>query len=406
MNQHTLFYYPYASLTDAQGPLLKAAALYFDRLYILDPEKATGASIGIGEVEDDVNLLEKEGILERVSPEDILVKYEDAITAAIRADQNDREFIRLCETSGRAAAWTLALAKVPKEIRNDPKHKEYSTRNPKDQAMQRFMGELPRSLTKDNLGYSETYAEVTKRYKEQSVYDEIWDSHGKEIEYRYADYPLPLGESIMMNHALFAGLLHTEATPITDDPFHNKVLNYKINRALQTGEVQDVLEDRARQRNLKRDLLVTTMLTDIDLGFIPPAMSVEGILKYRNKHEAELQQARDRLGWLAREIRESPWSKEYADEIDHVTIPKIHKELEPVRKSWASWLKTAGFVAGGVAAVISLTTTPLVPVAVVIGMMGMTKDVVIPGIEHFLDWKQGKKEATGNGLHYFIKLKG
>lgn len=382
MNPHTLFYYPYASLTDAQGPLLKAAALYFDRLYILDPEKATGASIGIGEVEDDVNLLEKEGILERVSPEDILVKYEDAITAAIRADQNDREFMRLCETSGRAVTWTLALAKIPKEIKDDPNNKQYSMLKPKDQAMQRFMGEW------------------------QSVYDEIRDSHGKEVEYRYADYPLPLGESIMMNHALFAGLLHTEATPITDDSFHNKVLNYKINRALQTGEVQEVLEDLARQRNLKRDQLVTTMLTDIDLGVVPPSMSVEDILKYRNKHEAELQQARERLGWLAREIRESPWSKEYADKIDQETIPKIHKELEPVKKSWASWLKTAGFVAGGVAAVISLTTTPFVPVTVAIGMMGMTKDVVIPGIEHFLDWKQGKKEATVNGLHYFIKLKG
>lgn len=406
MNQHTLFYYPYASFTDTQGPLLKAAALYFDKLYILDPEKATGGSIGIGEVEDDVNLLEKEGILERISPEDILLKYEDAITAAIRVDQNDREFIRLCETSGRAAAWTLALAKIPKEIRNDPKHKEYSTRKPKDQAMQRFMGELPSSLTKDNLGYSETYAEVTKRYKEQSVYDEIWDSHGKEIEYRYADYPLLLGESITMNHALFVGLLHTEATPITDDPFHNKVLNYKINRALQTGEVQDVLEDRARQRNLKRDLLVTTMLTDIDLGVIPPTMLVEGILKYRNKHEAELQQARDGLGWLAREIRESPWSKKFADEVDQVTIPKIHKELEPVKKSWALWLKTAGLIAGGVAAVLSLASTPLIPVPVAISALGLATDVAIPGKELFDEWKQGKKEATGNGLHYFIRLKG
>lgn len=32
MAEHTLFYYPYASLTSAQLPLLKVAALYFDKL--------------------------------------------------------------------------------------------------------------------------------------------------------------------------------------------------------------------------------------------------------------------------------------------------------------------------------------------------------------------------------------
>lgn len=55
---------------------------------------------------------------------------------------------------------------------------------------------------------------------------------------------------------------------------------------------------------------------------------------------------------------------------------------------------------------ISVTTTPLVAVPVaIIAMSKLAKDVAIPGIEHFIDWKQGKKQATGNGLHYFTKLK-
>ena len=37
MTKHNLFYYPYASFTNAQFPLLKVAALYFDKLVILDP---------------------------------------------------------------------------------------------------------------------------------------------------------------------------------------------------------------------------------------------------------------------------------------------------------------------------------------------------------------------------------
>jgi hypothetical protein len=36
MSEHKLLYYPYASFTNAQLPLLKVAALWFDKLVILD----------------------------------------------------------------------------------------------------------------------------------------------------------------------------------------------------------------------------------------------------------------------------------------------------------------------------------------------------------------------------------
>src|ERR1043166_1058270 len=127
MTEHNLFYYPYASFTDAQLPLLKVAALYFDKLYILDPNKATGGSVGPGDVAQDVALLERAHILTRVSPGEVLGKYERDMAAAIRADLNDPEFIELCEKSGKAKLWTLALAKVPKEIREDVQNREYAT---------------------------------------------------------------------------------------------------------------------------------------------------------------------------------------------------------------------------------------------------------------------------------------
>ncbi|MBI4488141.1 MAG: hypothetical protein HY694_03570 [Deltaproteobacteria bacterium] len=56
-----------------------------------------------------------------------------------------------------------------------------------------------------------------------------------------------------------------------------------------------------------------------------------------------------------------------------------------------------------------LITDPLVSVPVAIGAtalgLDVTKDVVIPGTELFLDWKKGGKEAAANGLHYLLKLK-
>ncbi len=45
------------------------------------------------------------------------------------------------------------------------------------------------------------YAETGQAYHE---YREGYDAN---VEYRYADFPLALGEAIMMNHALFAGRL-------------------------------------------------------------------------------------------------------------------------------------------------------------------------------------------------------
>ena len=42
MTEHNLFYYPSASFTNAQLPLLKMTALWFDKLVFLDPVGARG----------------------------------------------------------------------------------------------------------------------------------------------------------------------------------------------------------------------------------------------------------------------------------------------------------------------------------------------------------------------------
>lgn len=42
VDKHHLFYFPYASFTNEQLPLLKVAALYFDKLVILTPSVRAG----------------------------------------------------------------------------------------------------------------------------------------------------------------------------------------------------------------------------------------------------------------------------------------------------------------------------------------------------------------------------
>ncbi len=407
MNPHTIFYYPYGSFEDAQVPLLKAAALYFDKVYMLDPEKANSGTIGIGAIAKDVELLEQKGVLVRVAPEEVLSKYEHAIADAIRADLQDPEFVKLCETSGRAQQWTLALAKVPKEIRNDPQYQ------PLDRSMQRLMGDLPRSVAPDIIRYSERYTEVTKVYTE--VYDEVRPSGSQSIEYRYADYPLLLGESIMVNHALFAGLLQAGATPLSDDPFHHKVLSLKIKRARKIPEFRKILEDQARQ--LKQDLLALTALQDtqLDLPAMSPKLPLEEVLEYRRSHDSDLQQAREGLGWLAREIGGTPWSKEFADKVDRKTIPSIRRKLEEAKKARDSWLNSQrgrnaldaiGLTLATAAATIPLilSPTPLMPIAIATAALALAGGTGIPALKLVREWREGKTEAMNNGLHYLLKI--
>jgi hypothetical protein len=73
MTDHKLFYYPYASFTDQQLPLLKVAALYFDTLALLDPANASWATIGADRVATSaVRQLKDAGILEIVTPAPVL----------------------------------------------------------------------------------------------------------------------------------------------------------------------------------------------------------------------------------------------------------------------------------------------------------------------------------------------
>jgi hypothetical protein len=298
----------------------------------------------------------------------------------------------------------LALAKIPKSIREDPDFK------PLDRAMQHLMGDLAREAAAELIQYDEMYAAGSE------VYDEYREGDAGVMEYRYADYPLALGEAIMINHALFGSLLHTGATPLTDDPFHNQVLDYKIQRAREIPALRSILDDRAVQRKLKKDQLAMAALTDLDLAIISPQMPLVEILEYRHDHDHDLQKAREELGWLAREIRQTPWSADFAAEIEHKTIPAIHKSLQEGRKARDSWLKSdrgknalkaTGLAAGTAAATLTLllSPTPLLPVAIVTGVLGLVGGTVVPGLELLRDWKEGRGAAMENGLHYLMALR-
>jgi hypothetical protein len=429
MTEHNLFYYPYASFTNAQLPLLKVAALYFDKLYILDPVGASWDTIGTDHfARDAAQQLRDAGILETVTPATVLAKNQTLIAEAIRRDMRDGEFLELCEAHSQASGkqrWTLSLAKVPQDLQAD-------------QAMRHLMGDFARDVASKTAYAAADYIEQTQSslpgneqpipyglverandYREYAEvgqpYDEYREGYDADVEYRYADLPLALGEAIMMNHALFASMLHAGATPITDDPFHNQALSLKLRRAAQEPLIRQTQANRARQN--KADLLAIAALTDsqIELPILSPALPLDAILEYRQKHGDALQQMRSKLGRMARRIEAEPWSTEFGRELEHKTIPDILDELDEARKARDAWLKSergrlalkaANVVVGAAAISLTLFTTPFIPIALAAVGVGLSvaKDIVFPGAEWLLDWREGKKTAQENGLHYLLKF--
>ena len=409
MAEHSLFYYPYASFTNAQLPLLKVAALYFDTLVLLDPVGASWDTVGADDgARDAMKMLKDAGILKIVAPAAVLARYERLIAEAIRRDMGDREFLDLCDAQSQASGkqrWTLSLAKVPQDVKTD-------------QAMRHLMGDFAREVAKDSGQYRERAGGNPSEYYEYAetgrAYDEYREGYDGGVEYRYADFPLALGEAIMLNHALFAGLLHSGATPITNDPFHSRALAHKLQRATQEPPIRQVIADRVAQRQLKAGALAAAALTDtqIQLPILNPAIPLAEVLEYRQRHPEALAKVRDTLGLMARRIEAEPWSADFEREIETQTLPDLIEQLNQVTKSrdaWLGtqrtkqWLKAAGIAVGAASAVLAVVTAPVTPVALAAAGLTLASGTAIPGAEWLLDWRDGKNSVQENGLHYLLK---
>lgn len=344
-----------------------------------------------------------------MTPATVLAKYERLSAESIRRDMADREFLDLCDAQSQAAGklrWTLSLAKVPQDVQTD-------------QAMRQLMGDLARGVTMNSAQYRERTGGNPTEYYEYAeagqAYYEHREGYDINVEYRYAESPLALGKAIMTNHALFAGLLHAGATPITDAPFHNQALALKLRRAAQDPTIQRVVTNRARARQLKAGQLAATALTDntqLNLPALNPLLPLEKVLKYREEHAAALGQAWDKLAWLARRMGAEPWSDESAKEIEHKTIPDIAKGLDEARKARDAWLNSkrgrlalsaAGIAVGAAAAVLAVFTAPLMPVVLATAGLRLVSGTTIPDAERLLDWRDGKKTVQENGLHYLLR---
>jgi len=414
MTENRLFYYPYATMTDAQVPLLKIAALYFDKLVLLDPREATWNQIGPDPgALDEVLLLERHGLLERIGPQKVLRDYSPAFEESALEDMRDPGFLRMCsdqaERTGRHT-WSLALAKVPGDFLSD-------------QGLRSLLGNLAPRLAREMGrragGYMEYRMDQVRGLSDFIRNGQVFDerrvySPSSVVDYRYINVPLAVGEAIMVNHALFNGLLLGKATPISDDPFHSKILAHKLRRVMREPAVREILDDRLGQRNLRADLLASAALptAGLKLPAFSPNVPVEMILEYRQDHAGDLARVRAHLASLAEHIETAPWTRNFKKELRR-TVRELQAELDAVRRQRDDWIKhnrqramlsAAGLTAGTAAAVLSVIAAPVTPIVLAIAGLTLVSGTVIPGAEWLRTWKEGSSAGHENGLSYLLQI--
>lgn len=161
MTDNNLFYYPYASSTNAQLSLLKVAALLFGKLVIFDPVGASWDTVGADYIaRDALRELKDAGSLEAVTPATVLAKYEQPIAEAIRRNMRDHEFIDLCDAYGRTSdkqRWTLSLAKAPQDVQTDRR-------------MRNLMGDFASGIVRLQAGLKELCIKASKIELKPIVY--------------------------------------------------------------------------------------------------------------------------------------------------------------------------------------------------------------------------------------------
>lgn len=419
----SLFYYPYAALGFAQSPILRAVGLYFDKLYMLHPDDATAQQIGTSaNVRRDVDALVKDRRLTLVNPLGLLARHGEAIHAGITEDQGDLEWQRICREETTARKWTLALSKVPLDVR-----KSNLQLRDADKVASSFLkaqagrcGEryVPHFDETEYYIHDEEMAEIARANDRTvpnvPVYEEDKRTETGR-EYRYADFPVPLGESIMLNHAI-AGMLDKRAVPITDDPFHERLLRHKLARLLHRPTFRKESELR-----LPVDLAAETeaalrIVTDAKLDLPMLRLPVEAILEFRSCHEAELNAARDRVGWLVREIASAPMTSEFSADIRHKLVPEVKKQLDEVRKARDSWLGDertlnglkafgVGTAAVAVVAEFALGLAPITQGQMAKAALSLGSGSAIPMLTLLLERRAGRGKAGAQALRYLLTEK-
>ena len=102
-------YYPYTRIQSSDS--LKAMVLYFDKIHIISPNEASIGSFS----NSDFDLLFSNGLLNYISPSELIKQYDRVLTKSVIGDLTDHSFLKLAHAR-RGHPWELFSEKVPSKF--------------------------------------------------------------------------------------------------------------------------------------------------------------------------------------------------------------------------------------------------------------------------------------------------
>jgi hypothetical protein len=310
-------YYPYMNIRNTES--LKSMVLYFDKIHIINPLMA---SIGSSYDNSELNELEHNGVIRFLSPLDLLKNYDDIMTQSVMGDLTDPTFLSVCQQVDQRS-WEIHTEKVPSGFL-DASYRKYLVDIPnfyQGQSAKYQLREGPFHSIHENHEYYENIREI----------NENRDRHFR--EYRQVTLPFPVGESIMINHALCASSF-LNLIPITDDAVQHDFLMFKFNRMQKSNFLRKILKDYRFIKNIKNDLTAVNVISET----IPSltGASITDLLEFRDENKDSLNRFKIEIGKLSSEIETSFWDADFHKKIIDAVDSKVKPSIEELNTSFES----------------------------------------------------------------------
>lgn len=261
-------YYPYAAIRNIET--LKKTLLVFDHIYLIYPTQYY-KGLGIepssfqGHFSESHYYLDElmdRDIFRIISPGDTVAedKYRDFMLKELEKDQRDPKFLNEKSRQG----WALFVEKVPEPILQYPEFRPFRD--------------------------------------------------GGAIRLPFVE-----GESIMISHAICGWWAKAKRgeliSPITDEPIHQKLLDYRLERAIKTAEP-----------SIQNDVSPTYLRRAIDFYLPEPPNEIEHILTARRENSTTLRRIRESIKSIASIIENAAIRKSLTDNFDS-DITRLNEEL-------------------------------------------------------------------------------
>lgn len=348
-------YYPYSR--PKKFSTLKKAALLFDKVSFLDGQptfiRKEVAIIEANNHQEDqrevdivysaIEKLEEEGIAQTLDAAVVAESLGEYLTENVVYDVSDNEFCKMAMEED-VSTWRIQGSRLPKGFVGAfyPGAGRFSEAISL-QSLIKSKGNL------DNVNESiKSFAEFRWKNLPKDRHIEVFLSsfryviggnpHAKHIELEAYQVPHLQAASLRINEALLVSAAQG-LVPFTDSTHHDRLLRRKVARTLGDASTDGTLKKVIDGLESQKDLEAHLTLFLVDKVVSPERlaeMSIDEILRYRNKFEKARSRLRERVEEIAYSLREHVYSEKLPDQLDRIINEKVHPVLLSAREEMQS----------------------------------------------------------------------